>query len=288
MTQTAAAVVYRPHSADDAPALIDIAYRAFHGINAAHGFPPDFPSPAEASEELNGIFALPFVEGVVAEVDGRPVGSAFLWRLGAVLGIGPVTVDPETQAGGIGRGMMRRLLDRAEGAGSVRLVQAAFNLQSMSLYTKLGFDVREPLVCMKGAPPAVTIPGYAVRPATEADLPAACAVCQAVHGFDRGMELGGAIQRGAASVVEHNGRIVGYTTGIGFYGHSVAEGNDGMKALVAAAKEIEGPGMFVPIRNAEFFRWGLENGLKVMQPMTLMSLGEYQEPKGAFMPNILF
>ena len=49
-----------------------------------------------------------------------------------------------------------------------------------------------------------------------------------------------------------------------------------------------GPGILVPSRNAELFRWCLANGLRVVQPMTLMSLGLYNEPKGAFLPSVLY
>lgn len=288
MTEAVAPVNYRPVSPDDAAALTDIAFRAFDGINRAHNFPPDFATPEDAANELSGIFGLPFVDGIVAEVAGRPAGSAFLWRMGETIGIGPVTVDPDVQATGLGRGLMQGLLALCEGAPSVRLVQAAFNLQSMSLYSKLGFEVKEPLACMQGTLPSVTIPGYTVRTALEGDVPEACEVCREVHGFERRMELQGAILRGTASVVEHEGRIVGYTTGIGFYGHAVALGNEGMKALIAAAPEISGPGLFLPTRNTELFRWALENGLRIVQPMTLMAMGNYQEPRGAALPNIIF
>lgn len=288
MTETAANVTYRPVQIEDAPALIDITYRAFDGINRAHGFPPDFRSPEEAASELNGIFGLPFVVGMVAEIEGHPVGSAFLWQLGETVGIGPVTVDPEVQTRGVGRGLMRSVLDQCEGARSVRLVQAAFNLQSMSLYAKLGFEVRDPLACMQGKLTVGVIPGYEVRAATETDLISACAVCREVHGFDRELELAGAITRGSAKVVEHQGEIVGYATEIGFFGHAVARGNEGMKALIAAAPEIVGPGLFLPTRNGELFRWALESGLRIVQPMTLMTMGEYQEPRGAMLANILF
>jgi hypothetical protein len=44
----------------------------------------------------------------------------------------------------------------------------------------------------------------------------------------------------------------------------------------------------VPSRNSELFRWCLAHGLKVVEPMTLMSLGLYNEPKGAFLPSILY
>jgi hypothetical protein len=36
------------------------------------------------------------------------------------------------------------------------------------------------------------------------------------------------------------------------------------------------------------FRWCLTNGLRVTQPMTLMSKGLCNEPAGAFLPSILY
>jgi hypothetical protein len=89
-------------------------------------------------------------------------------------------------------------------------------------------------------------------------------------------------------VVEREGRITGYTTLVGFFGHTVGESNDDLKALIGAAKEFPGPGFLLPTRNSELMRWCLKNGLKIVQPMTLMSKGLYQEPKGAFLPSVLF
>ena len=59
-------------------------------------------------------------------------------------------------------------------------------------------------------------------------------------------------------------------------------------ALIGAAPRVEGPGFLLPTRNSELFRWCLAQGLRVVQPMTLMSLGLYNEPKGAFLPSILY
>jgi hypothetical protein len=44
----------------------------------------------------------------------------------------------------------------------------------------------------------------------------------------------------------------------------------------------------VPSRNAERFRWCLEQGLRMVQPMILMTLGLYNEPRGAYLPSIRF
>ena len=55
------------------------------------------------------------------------------------------------------------------------------------------------------------------------DVESCNALCLRVHGHDRGGELRGVVARAGARVVERGGRITGYTTGIGFYGHSVAK-----------------------------------------------------------------
>jgi hypothetical protein len=185
---------------------------------------------------------------------------------------------------------MAAVLDRAQqqNFAGVRLVQAAFHNRSLSLYTKLGFDVQEPLAQMQGTSLAIAIPGYAVRPATEADLAECNRLCLQVHGFDRSQELFQSIQRGTASVVERDGRITGYATLIGFFGHAVSERNEDLKALIAAATTLEGPGFLLPTRNSDLFRWCLEQGLRVVQPMTLMSLGTYKQPQGAFLPSIIY
>ncbi len=57
---------------------------------------------------------------------------------------------------------------------------------------------------------------------------------------------------------------------------------------IAAAPAIAGPGLLLPMRNTALFRWCLAQDLRVVQPMTLMGLGEYREPKGAFLPSVLY
>jgi hypothetical protein len=109
-----------------------------------------------------------------------------------------------------------------------------------------------------------------------------------VHGHNRAGELRDAIAQGFATIVEHDRRITGYATIIGFFGHVVGETNEDVKALIGAAKEFAGPGFLLPTRNGDLFRWCLNNGLQITQPMTLMSKGLYNEPAGAFLPSILY
>jgi hypothetical protein len=88
--------------------------------------------------------------------------------------------------------------------------------------------------------------------------------------------------------VERGGRITGYASDTSFFGHSVAETNADLQALIGASNAFGGPGILVPTRNARLFRWCLESGLRVVEPMTLMVMGLYNQPAGAFLPSVLF
>ena len=68
----------------------------------------------------------------------------------------------------------------------------------------------------------------------------------------------------------------------------MGETNQELKALIGAAPSFLGSGFLLPTRNSDLFRWCLGKGLHVVQPMTLMSLGLYNEPTGAFLPSILY
>jgi len=181
--------------------------------------------------------------GVVAERDGKIIGSNFLEERATVVGGGPITVDPAVQNQGVGRRLMQAVIDRASsrGAPSVRLCPATFHRRSLCLYTTLGFRTRELLSCMNGPPLKRAFPGYHVRTARLTDLDACNAVCFGVHGFARSGELKDAIDRGTATVVERDGQITGYATAIGFFAHSVAKSNPDLMALIAAASEFTGP-----------------------------------------------
>jgi GNAT superfamily N-acetyltransferase len=274
----------------DVEACARISHAAFADIAGRHAFPPDFPTPEPAIELIGWMMGRDDVYSVVAEVDGRIAGSNFMWETAPVVGVGPITVDPRVQDAGIGRRLMEHVLARAQSRrhAGVRLVQAGYHGRSLALYAKLGFDVREPLACMQGAALGLSIPGYEVRPAAEEDLDACAMLHRRLHGFERRLDLLDGIGEGKAMVVEHGGRITGYTTGIGFFGHAVAEGDEGLKALIGAAPAFADPGLLLPTRNAELFRWCLGHGLRFVQPMTLMSVGLYNEPAGAFLPSVLY
>jgi len=283
-------VLVRTATPDDSSVCGQICYEAFSQINAKHGLPSDFPGVEATTSLLSMMFSSSDFYCVVAETGGRIVGSNCLDERSVIAGIGPITIDPSAQNLGIGRKLMQAAMNRANErrAAGMRLVQAAFHNRSLSLYASLGFDVREPLSCIQGQPLERNVPGCVVRPAQSRDLDACNLLSRRVHGFDRGTELAQAIQQNTAIVVERAGRITGYTTALAFFGHATAETNEDMQSLIVSAASFGGPGILVPSRNSALLRWCLANGLRVVQPMTLMSSGLYNEPAGAWLPSILF
>ena len=249
-------IVVRVATTEDSAACGPICFDAFSTINAAHGFPCDLPGSEAATGLLSMMFSDPGFYCVVAEVDGRIVGSNCMDERSVIRGVGPITIDPRAQNIGVGRRLMQAVMDRANerGAAGVRLVQAAFHNRSLSLYTLLGFDIREPLSCMQGRTLERSIPGCEVRPAKPDDADACNALSRRVHGFDRGVDLAEVIEQGTARVVERGGRITGYTTHLAFFGHSTAETNVDLQALIASAESFAGPGILVPSRNSVLLR----------------------------------
>jgi hypothetical protein len=141
---------------------------------------------------------------------------------------------------------------------------------------------------MQGPAIGKVTPGYSFRPATTSDADECNQLCFRIHGHDRAGELADATARGAVTVAEFGGRIVAYTTGFGYFGYTVAENNRDLIALLAHAPTFEGTGIQVPVRNHEVFSWCLKNGLRSLQLNTLMTMGMYNDPQGAWLPSILY
>ena len=284
------ALTLRPATQEDAKPCGAICFEAFTAVAKVCRFPPEFASADQAAAVMAWMIGHQGFYGVVAERDGRIVGSNFLDLRGEIAGVGPLTVELSVQNRGIGRRLMEEVMRRAEqvAAPSTRLVQAAAQGRSLALYAQLGFEVREPLACINGPPLQTSVPGHGVRAARIGDLAACNLVCRKVHGFERAGELRDAIAGGTARLVEREGHVTGYATGLGYIHHAVALANSDLKALIGAAGGFGTPGMLVPIRNGDLFRWCLDHGLKISHPMTLMTKGLWEQPDGAFLPSVSY
>jgi GNAT superfamily N-acetyltransferase len=292
-TATVASIELRPIQLADGEECARIVHAAFSGIADRHQFPRDFPTLEAAAQLTNLFIEHPLIWGVVAERDGRIVGSNFLDERGPIRGVGPITVDPAAQGQGVGRVLMEAVLKRGRQARGIRLLQDSFNVQSLSLYASLGFDVKDLAVLMSGRPRSGRDAGIQVRALEESDLDACESLCRSVHGFERTNELRDALQAPVFSplVALRDRRLTAWATTLTFWptACAVAETEDDMQALIACAAAGEEPASFLlPTRQADLFRRCLRAGLRVVKPMSYMSMGEYREPNGCWVPTVLY
>src|SRR5712692_9221648 len=104
-------LVLRPIKTEDLPEAGRICHEAFTAIAAEHNFASDHSDPANATALLSRLAAHPDIYGIVAEIDGRVVGSNFVDERSSITGLGPVTVDPRAQNEGVGGALMAHMLD---------------------------------------------------------------------------------------------------------------------------------------------------------------------------------
>jgi len=130
------------------------------------------------------------------------------------------------------------------------------------------------------------------RPMRESDLLDCADLCRRIHGFDRTGFLTDALPESNPFVLERDGRITAYTSAPTFWplNHGVAESpEDAMTLLAGVSSQIAEPlSILIPTRNATLFRWCLNQKLRILKPMTLMTMGQYEEPKGWWWPSVLY
>ena len=291
---TQSAVQLREIEPGDHEAAARIAYEAFAGIHDRHRFPRDFPTLDAARGLVAAFSSHPSIWGVVAESDGRVVGSNFLDERGPIRGVGPITVDPDAQAAGVGRRLMEAVIERGTRADGIRLLQDSFNTASLALYSSLGFRVEESVALMAGTPNVAPRRGVEVRPLVAHDIPACEELHVFVHGFARTRELRDALAAPALDpyVALREGRIVAYAATLHQFGaaHAVAESEDDMAALIFGAAGPGGPpaSFLLPLHQHGLLRSCLAAGLRIVKPMNYMVMGRYRRAQGAWIPSVLY
>lgn len=206
-------------------------------LDAAHALTADQRWP---HRPVDWEQAFRHAEGLVAERDGQVVGTALRWRWGprhATIGL--VVVAPACQGRRIGHRLMSALLDGLERC-TVLLHATA---EGRGLYERLGFvrvgEVRQHQGVALPAPLVALDPGWRLRPATEADLPALRTLDAAARGMPRDALIDELFRDADATVVlDQEGGARGFAMlrrfGRGHViGPVVAPGTDGAKALIA-------------------------------------------------------
>ncbi|NJM62037.1 MAG: GNAT family N-acetyltransferase [Oscillatoriales cyanobacterium RU_3_3] len=284
-------VALRRATASDIDACARINYEAFKDISDRHQFPTDFPT-LEFSNYIIGLFVeSPQFFDIVAESEGAVVGCAFMDERNPIRGIGPVSVDRTFQGRGAGRAMMKALLERGQNARGLRLVHESFNMASLSLYASEGFEVKEPFVLLEGKFRSRPESGVEVRPMASEDVGECAALCEKLYGCDRTCDIELALDADDPFVACKDGRIVAYTCAISAINHSVGETEADMQALLLGATALsaaERVSFHLPVRYASLFRWCLQEGLRALKPMSVMSVGDYRQPQGCYFPSFVY
>jgi hypothetical protein len=104
-------IVVRRGKIEDAAQCTAIYYQAFKANAERHNFPNEIAPPDSGTvASWSRRFSHPGYYGVVAELDGRIVGSNFLDERDPIAAVGPLTVDPSLQDNRVGRLLMEAVL----------------------------------------------------------------------------------------------------------------------------------------------------------------------------------
>jgi predicted N-acetyltransferase YhbS len=206
-------------------------------LQAAHGLTDEIRWPHRPAD-WEQVFR--HGEGLVAERDGRIVGTGLRWRWGPKHAtIGLIVVSPACQGRRIGHRLMSALLEGLDGC-SVLLHATA---DGRGLYERLGFvrigEIRQHQGISQPAPLIALDVGWRLRPATEADLPALRALDAGARGMPRDALIDELFRDAEATVVlDDDGSARGFAMlrrfGRGHViGPVVAPDAEGAKALIA-------------------------------------------------------
>jgi GNAT superfamily N-acetyltransferase len=278
---------------EQSAAVGDIVYEAFKEVGERHGFEPAFETPEMAQLIVRLLAQTEGYESYLLLEDGRPVACNFGDERDAVIGVGPVSVSVAHQGRGYGRRVMEALLERAkEGRfASVRLLQAAYNMESFSLYHRLGFDVKDALASIRGRPPADEPVDGTIRLYTPADAEACDALHRDVWGFSRRHDIEFMANLSPTTVVERDGQIAGYLTHFPgaelFVTHGVARDERALRDLIVGASRATAGNLRIslPVSEAETLRWSMERCFRLVEIDTYMVYGDYEPPQGAWVPS---
>ncbi|MCX8955757.1 GNAT family N-acetyltransferase [Erwinia psidii] len=235
--------------------------------------------------------ALSLGEGIVAEEDGKLVGTILWWRWGdAYASLGLVIVADDWQGKGIGRRLMQAALAKLVGYH----VRLHATVMGKGLYETLGFiatGVIEQHQCrelpeVKAVSPAE---GVLLRPACREDAAMLVALEQLAHGQHRPMLIDSLLNSSSRFLLlERAGRIVGFACQRPF-GHGEAIGpviaEDLPQAKVLVSHLLSGlGGQFVRMdteRQTGLGDWLTTQGMPEVDHPIIMIRGTPWQPDGA-------
>lgn len=195
----------RPMTSTDRGELAELICISLNAYYETHGRPRPFSRGLATSELMFDVYEkLDPGCGVVAvsRRSGRLAGSCFYHPRPTHVSLGILNVHPNHFGCGVARALVQYVIDYADGMGQdgqaatgspqrpVRLVSSALNLDSFSVYTRMGFVPQVAFQDLLLTVPAEGLPFHTagdaqVRPATMADVPAMAWLEEELVGISR-------------------------------------------------------------------------------------------------------
>ena len=152
---------------------------------------------------------------------GRLLGICFSHERESHISVGIVSTSPSAAGQGLAKKMVSLVLEKARSLGKpTRLVSSLLNLDSFSLYTRLGFVPGQIFQDLLITVPEAGMPIWtldaatAIRDATPADMPRITALEHSLMGIQRGKDFAFFLRNEAGSwrilVAEKDGTMTGF------------------------------------------------------------------------------
>jgi len=300
----------RAMTVEDKPEVADLIYGSVNTWYRLHGM----PQILNGGPQVAGVFfdvyhAIDPGCGVVAEhaETGRLMGSCFYHPRKHHVALGIMNVHPNYFGQGVGRGLLRHIIDFADRKGypSIRLTQSALNLDSFSLYNRAGFVPRSayqdmiltvPVDGLKGEVPGL----QHVRDATLNDVPALAALELELSGVSREQDYRHCIENAAGfwhtSVCENaGGGIDGFLSSslhpaVNMLGPGVMRGDQEALALIHRELHVNrgrSPVVLVPVEREKIVRQLYDWGARNCELHFCQVRGDFQPFKGVNIPTFI-
>ena len=237
-------------------------------------------------------------------ISGELLGVCFYHPRPSHVSVGIVATHPDAGARGVARAMMQEVLVLADARQlPVRLVSSLMNLDSFSLYTRLGFvpgTIFQDLWFPPGILPPLAPPPGTLRPAVAADVPAMAALEESLTGLQRDQDFRFFVQNDPAVwhtlvLIGPDGNLSGYLSSINdgttaMIGPGGMEDDAGALALLTAQLHHHVPAtpvLLVPARATQLIASLYQAGARNLELHTAQVRGSSREPQGIIIPTFL-
>ena len=239
---------------------------------------------------------------VALDEAGVMLGSAFFHPRETHVGVGVVSVHPAAFGRGVARSLMEEIIRIADGK-PLRLVSSAMNIDSFSLYTKLGFVPQATLQSLTLKVPAEGLPDASegIRAATMADVPAIADLELRLNGIRKDKDYRFFVENRSGHwrllVMEKaDGSLAGFLAASAnpedkILGQGVAEDEAAMQGLVHAMLDRHFRGddivWLVPMNCTGLVRQGYAWGARNRETHLISVLGHAPPMRGITLPTFM-